>query len=439
MAVFYPHDRQGFTDSLWSATAVPALDLSPLDGDQDADVAIIGGGFTGLSTALHLTVKGTRVSVLEAGEPGWGASGRNGGQVNPGLKYDLDGLIPLVGREMAERMIPFADDTVDFLFALIDRLGLDCDAGRGGFVYGAHAKSALPVLEAKAARLNARGIQAKILDRDETAAITGTDWYRGGFFDPRGGTLQPLSLARGLAKAAVDAGARIYSQTAAASIRRNGGRWRVTAENGASVTASRVLVCTNGYSDLTGVAGGVARSVVPFYSYQVATEPLSDNILKTLPKQGVGVSETRQILTYYRVDAGGRFLLGARGHLDGSLEAPAFDRAKSRLRELFPHVADAKLDFHWNGRVAVTTDSLPRVFELEDGVFAALGWNGRGVAITTAIGPHLAALLSDDARDDFPLPISPVREIPFHWLRRPAAGLAVTLKDRQDQRERAAG
>jgi len=439
MADTLPQDHQGFDQSLWSATAIAAPNYISLDGDETADVAIVGGGFTGLSAALHLAEKGVDVAVLEAGEPGWGASGRNGGQANPGLKYDLDELTPMVGRELAERMIPFGDDTVDVLFALIDRLGLQCDAGRGGFVYGAHATSALPTLEAKAARLQSRGIDAKLLNRDETAAMTGTDWYRGGFYDPRGGTIQPLSLARGLAKAAMRAGARIFAHSPAIARTRDGARWKITAENGASVTANRVLICTNGYSNLTGIAGSVARSVVPFYSYQIATKPLSDNILKTLPKQGVGVSETRQILTYYRVDAAGRFMLGARGRLSGSLDEPAFDRAMTRLRELFPHMADEPLEHRWNGRVAITTDSLPRVFELDDGVFAALGWNGRGVAITVALGPHLAALLSDDDRANFPLPIGPVREIPFHWLRRPAAGAAVTLKDYQDRRERDAG
>jgi glycine/D-amino acid oxidase-like deaminating enzyme len=429
-------DRRGLAQSLWAATAEPAPDCPPLDADRRADVAVVGAGFAGLSTALHLAERGIDVVVLEAEEPGFGASGRNGGQVIGGLKHDFEELSRLFDPERADRMVAFADTAADFTFGLIERHEIQCDARQGGFVQGAHGPGLLKRIEAKVAGLAARGAPVSALSAAETRERTGTDFYHGAFHDPRGGTINPLGYARGLARAALAAGAAIHGKSPVSQVARDGAGWRVTVADGPSVRAERVLFCTNGYSNVTDPRPEISRSVVPFYSYQIATKPLSHNLLKSLPADGVAVSEFRRILSYYRIDAQGRFLMGARGALDGSLRDGAFDLARTRMAQLFPFLADQPLEHFWNGRVAVTTDHLPRLVEPEPGLHAAVGWNGRGVAMTSTMGPLLADWLTGTAPRDLPMPVTPPRPIPFHWLHRPVAGLAVAWKNFQDERER---
>ena len=168
----------------------------------------------------------------------------------------------------------------------------------------------------------------------------------------------------------------------------------------------------------------------------MATKPLSDNLLKSLPVHGLGVSEARRVLSYYRIDSQGRFIMGARGKLNGSLDDSAFDLAKQRMQEMFPRLTGVPMENFWNGRVAVTTDSLPRLMQIAPGLGAAVGWNGRGVAMTTATGSVLADWLCDVPHKDLPMPINAPRPIPFHWLKRPAAGVAVMWKSFLDRRER---
>ena len=356
-------DDQGFKQSLWTATGGDAPHCPPLDTDKQADIAIVGGGFTGLSTALHLAERSVSVIVLEAREPGWGASGRNGGQVISGLKHDLAELERLVDPEMARRMIGFADKSADTAFAIIDRLKLDCDAVRGGWVQSAHGVGVLEDQKKKAEKMAARGRAVSMLSQQEMIERVGTDWYVGGLFDAAGGTVQPLKLARGLARAAQAARAQIHGETAVTGLAQAPHGWTLTTGGGMTVTAGKVLLCTNGYSDLAPIQDATTQSVVPFYSYQMATKPLSDNLLKSLPVHGLGVSEARRVLSYYRIDSQGRFIMGARGKLNGSLDDSAFDLAKERMQEMFPRLTGVPMENFWNGRVAVTTDSLPRLMQ----------------------------------------------------------------------------
>jgi hypothetical protein len=168
----------------------------------------------------------------------------------------------------------------------------------------------------------------------------------------------------------------------------------------------------------------------------MATAPLSDNLLKTLPVHGLGISEARRVLSYYRIDSQGRFIMGARGKLSGTLDDSAFDLARQRLQELYPRLSTVPMESFWNGRVAVTTDSLPRLMQIAPNLGAAVGWNGRGVAMTTAMGSVLADWMTGVSQQDLPMPIAKPRPIPFHWLKRPAAGIAVQWKSFLDRRER---
>ncbi len=246
--------------SLYIETAHPAPLTPPLDTDRTASVAIIGAGFAGLSAALHLAEMGVDVCVLEANEPGWGASGRNGGQVNPGLKFNPDEVLGRFGRDLGQRMIDMAWGAPDFTFDLISRLGIDCEARQNGTLRAATNLRTARAIDVTAHQCATHGMPTRLLNASETALATGTDRYPAALFDPRGGDLHPLNYARGLAAAAQNAGASIHGDSRVASARRQSGKWFLTTDK-ATVTADKLLVVTNAYSG--GLWPGLRKSLIP--------------------------------------------------------------------------------------------------------------------------------------------------------------------------------
>ncbi|MGQ0677764.1 MAG: NAD(P)/FAD-dependent oxidoreductase, partial [Rhodospirillales bacterium] len=233
--------------SLWAATAPPGSPAPALHDPAEADVAVIGAGYTGLSAALHLAERGAQVVVLDAGEPGWGASGRNGGQVIPGLKFDPDEIEAKLGPERGGKLVEFAAKAPDLVFDLIRRHAIACDAVRGGWLQPAHSPAGRVRAERRAAEWARRGADVDVLDRAAMARALGSEAYCGGWIDRRGGAIQPLAFARGLAAACVARGVAVHGGTPAQTLTRGGGKWRIEAP-GASVSADTVLLCTNGYT-----------------------------------------------------------------------------------------------------------------------------------------------------------------------------------------------
>jgi glycine/D-amino acid oxidase-like deaminating enzyme len=421
--------------SLWAATATPAAAHAPLQGEQRADVCVIGGGFTGLSAALHAAEGGASVVLLEAGPVGSGASGRNGGQVIPGLKLDPRELEARFGTERGARLTGLVGGAADFVFDLVRRHRIECDARQDGWLKACHSQAAL-----RAAILTARdwsrlGAAVEEIDRVRIAELTGTGGYLGGFVDHRGGVLQPLSYARGLARAAQRAGARIHERSPARTPRREGDAWVVSAPNG-SVRAAQVIIGTNGYSDLAGAQGPwprLARTVIPVYSYIAATRPLSDDLRQAILPKGQAVSDSRRLLRYFRLDAAGRMVMGGRGATRESADRSDYASIIGSALELYPALRSCDWEFVWGGKVAVTLDHLPHLHELAPGIHAALGYNGRGVAMATVMGKVLADRVLGRGASVFPE--SPLRPVPFHRWRRPFFELIVAWKRALDRLE----
>jgi glycine/D-amino acid oxidase-like deaminating enzyme len=411
------------TRSLWSATAEePAPPAPPLQGSAKADVAIVGAGFTGLSAALHLAEAGVDALVLEAEEPGFGASGRNGGQVIPGLKFDPDTLVALLGRERGERLVEIAGGAAEFAFGLIERHAIRCAPVRKGWIQGAHAPSILDTARRRVEQWGRRGAPVRFLDRDEVAELTGTERYCGGWLDERGGTIQPLSYARGLARAALAAGARIHGKSPALRLAREGSGWRLETPSG-SVAAERVLIATNGYTG--DLWPGLKQSLVPVNSFQVATRPLSDNLRVTLLPGGQPVSDTRRLLRYFRLDPEGRFMMGGRGASHGEGRSALYERLRRAACWLFPQLDGLEWEFYWSGKVALTADHLPHIHEPAPGVTAALGYNGRGVAMASRMGKLIADHLTGAPPEALGFPITRIRPLPFWSLRQPVLSAMV--------------
>jgi len=393
--------------SLWSATAEePAPPAPPLQGAAKADIAIVGGGFTGLSAALHLAEQGVDAMVLEAEEPGFGASGRNGGQLIPGLKYDPDELIQMFGPERGERLAEIVGGAADFAFGLIERHAIRCAPVRKGWIQGVHAQSKLETAKRRA----------------ETAELTGTDRYCGGWLDGRGGMIQPLSYARGLAPAPRARGARIHGRSPALRLARDGTRWRVETPSG-TVAADRVLIATNGYTG--DLWPGLKRSLVPVNSFQVASRPLTDNLRATILPGGQPVSDTRRLLRYFRLDPEGRLLMGGRGASYGDDRSALYERLRRAARWLFPQLDGLEWEFYWSGKVALTADHMPHIHEPAPGILAALGYNGRGVAMASRMGKLVADHLTGAPPEALGFPVTRIQPLPFWSLRQPAVSALI--------------
>ena len=404
-------DTRTWPPSLWAETAGPEPACAPLAGAQHTEIAIVGAGFTGLSAALHLAEAGHSVAVLEAVQPGWGASGRNGGQVNPGLKLLPEEVETLYGGEQGRRINAMADRACDLVFDLIHRHAIDCEALRPGYVQGAESRRGIDVLERWIRQWSARGAPVELLSRRETVDLLGTEVYLRGMLDRRGGNIQPLSYARGLARAAMGAGALVHGDSPVSSLDADPGGWKLTSPTG-TLVAEQVLICTNGYTG--DLWPGLKTAVVPVPSFVAATEALGEERLGAILPGRHAVSETRRVQVYYRLDAGGRFVIGARGNWLDADQAGDAGHVHAEACRLFPALTDVTWQFQWAGYTAMTLSHVPKLMKLAPGLHTGMGFNGRGVAMATMMGKQLALAVTGEQSD---MPIEPLSRIPFHGFR----------------------
>jgi glycine/D-amino acid oxidase-like deaminating enzyme len=400
--------------SLWHATAPQAPQTPALDADARADVCIVGGGYAGLSTALHLAEAGLSAVVLEAREPGWGASGRNGGQVIPGIKYDPSEIAGKFGPEAGEALLRFVEGTADLVFGLIEKHGMEVPHRRAGWIQGAHTQAMVETVKRRADEWSRRGVDARFLDAGEVGRLIGSDRYLAGWLDPRGGGVQPLAYARGLARAALKAGAAVHGQSRVTGLRRQGEDWVVATEKGPSVTARRVVIATNGYTG--DLIPKLRQTVIRPNSFIVATEPLSDNLAGSILPEGQVTSDTRQLLLYFRKDHTNRLLMGGRGPFREPRDSADWAHLERVVAKMYPQAKGLRFDYRWCGRVALTRDFLPHLHEPEPGLLVDIGCMGRGVGLQTAMGKAMAAYVASGERRHLPFPVTPITPLPLHAL-----------------------
>ncbi|MBZ9738910.1 MULTISPECIES: NAD(P)/FAD-dependent oxidoreductase [unclassified Mesorhizobium] len=420
--------------SLWHAVSRDRRERPALNGDLDVDLAIVGGGFSGLSTALHAAGKGLSVAVLEAEIIAWGATGRNAGFVVPNFaKMEPDSILAHLGPERGERLIDFAAGSADLVFGLIRRHGIDCDAVQNGWVQPAHSRAALEKVKSRAAQWARRGRPAVTLDRPDVETLTGARGYLGGWMDRSGGVLNPVAYARGLADAAEKAGAHIFEQTRVTSVDRVAGGWALKTPSG-SVRAARVLIATNAY-------GGpleplLRRTYIPLKVFQIATAPLPLEIRTRLLPGGQGVGDTRRNLFTFRFDADNRLISGGMHILGAGADTRVPETIWRRLGRHLDLPDLPPLAYGWSGMAAVEPDFLPHLLDLGPGLIAGRACNGRGIAMTTAMGKVLADWAAGTDAQELPLPFAPPAPIPFHALLRHAPNILLgwsMLRDRMDE------
>jgi glycine/D-amino acid oxidase-like deaminating enzyme len=423
-------------DSLWAAATPPGPELPELIGTQQADVIVIGAGFTGLSTALHLREAGVDVAIVEAMEPGWGASGRNNGQVIPTLsRPDPEDIIAKHG-DVGERFVGLLRDSASTLFELARRYNIEAEQEQAGWVQPVHSPGRIKIAERRVRQWSKFGAPVELLSRDQTRDMLGSDAWFGGFWNKSGGHINPLALARGLARAVLDLGGRIYARSPAISFEHRNNRWVVKTEKG-EISGRALVVATNAYSGeiVKSLVPEIAHEVMPVLSWQMATQPLSDNVRKTIIPGRQAMSDTHGELYFARYDARNRLVTGGAvigpGDKAGRLKA----RVAERLQRLWPQIGEVNFDYVWNGYVGMTTDFMPRIHRLGPDAYGWTGCNGRAVALTMPLGRELARAVQGVPDKELALPFTEPVSIPAHGFMRNRAMLMLLLYRWRDARE----
>jgi gamma-glutamylputrescine oxidase len=415
----------------WYVADVPPPPVRPaLDGDLRADVCIVGGGYTGLSAALHLAEAGRKVVLVEAHRVSWGASGRNGGQLHSGQRRDQAWLERAVGKADARRLWDFGEEAKALVRDLVARHAIDC-ALTDGLIDTVHKPRLVAGEHAYVEKLRKEyGYQQiEALDRDALAAAIGTSRYFGGFRDRGAAHLNPLAFALGLGRAAEAAGARLFEQTRATRLV-PGPPHKVETSTG-TVTAETVVLAGNGY--LYGIAPEVEVRVMPIRNYILATEPLGARLDALIPGREA-VSDSRFVVRYWRPSRDGRLLFGG-GETYGYADPSDLKRfVRRHMLEVYPDLADVAISHAWGGTLAVTPRRAPLVRRLAPGLYVGAGYSGQGVGTAPFAGKIIAeAIIGDTGRLDvfarLPVPAFPGGTL----LRAPLLVLAMTwfaLRDR---------
>lgn len=412
-------------DSYWVASATPQIPLVSLDVDAEVDVAIVGAGYTGLRCAIELAEKGISAAVVDVTEPGFGASGRSGGQVNPLPHIFPEEIRKQYGNHHGNLFLHAAVNAADELYGVIDKHGISCEMEQNGWLQGAHAPYRMKLLQERHDKWTREGAQIDVLSTSDVKTYTGSSSHYGGILMKRGGAVHPMSYTRGLAHAAIAAGAKVYSRTPAHRLEKKGDRWVVHCRNGsAKITANKVVIATNGYTD--DLLSGLRQTVLPLISVQAVTEPLTDaQLANVLPKRTT-FADTRRVIFYTRRVGENRLAFGTLARNDGEVQDSDRNRIHLGIRHVFPSLADVKWDYYWTGRVGHTPDFLPHFHEPEPGIIAGLGFNGRGVAMATVMGRILAERAAGADPASLPFPTTPLKGIPFHSVGR--LGVIVTSR-----------
>ena len=419
--------------SLWEQTAAIDYRGGDLTESVACDVVVVGAGFTGLRAALVLAEAGTDVVVVDAGDVGFGASGRNGGQVNPMLPVlHPDDLLRAVGPVHAERMTEMSLGSADELFALIEQHQIRCDARQHGWIRTDHCAAARDRSRAAAKAWNAVGAEFSFIDGDDVERLTGSPAYRSGMIAAKGGAVQPLSLVRGLARAAENAGARIFRNASASDFTRTGNRWTLRIDD-KNIKAEWVVMATNGYTD--NAHPKLRRSILPLSPIQIASEPLSDDEIGPVLAHGHTIADTQRQIMYARREPGNRVVYGSIGYQRPFGGIGGFHWLLADVKRIFPSLAEAKWRYRWGGQIALTTDRLPHLHEPAPNLVAGLGYNGRGVAMAHVMGRILAERVLGTPAADLPIPTTPIGTMPLRSTQVFGAAIAIPwmrLRDRME-------
>ncbi|WP_187430252.1 Gamma-glutamylputrescine oxidoreductase [Roseobacter fucihabitans] len=387
MNLLYANDAPGQYPPSWYADSTPALaPFDSLKGEVKADVCVIGAGYTGLSAALHLAKAGRRVVVLEAHRVGFGASGRNGGQLGSGQRVDQDALEKMVGKVSAKALWDMGEDAKNLVKSLIHDHKIDCHL-KPGVAWTASSRSDVAHLHDYAEGLNTRYGYGDIetLDAAQCHAICPSPDYKGGVLDMGAAHLHPLAFALGLARAAKEAGVQIFERSHVQSLE-YATPATVRTQTG-QVIADHVILACNGY--LSGLAPSVSARVMPINNFIVATEPLGERVSAVLNRD-IAVADSRFVVNYFRLSHDGRLLFGGGESYGYRFPKDIAATVRKPLQIVFPHLKDVKIDYAWGGTLGITMKRFPYLTRVAPNVLSASGYSGHGVGTATHAGRIMA-------------------------------------------------
>ena len=380
--------------SYYAATLKEAVATQVLDGSTRCDVCVIGGGYTGAATALHLARRGIEVVLLEQSRLGWGASGRNGGQAHVGMRREQEWLEARVGAAGARDYWEFALAARAHLDWLVASYAIQCDF-RPGLLHANHRTRYTADTRRHVEHMRATyGYESlRFVDREEVRRLVATDSYHSGSFDSHGGHLHALNYALGIARAAASHGARLIEGVEAAAPVAEAGGWRIETARGA-VHARRVVLACNGY--MRGLSAEVERHVMPINNYIAVTEPLGAARAAALIANGAAVADSRFVVNYFRLTPDHRLLFGGGENYGYRFPDDIGAFVRPHLLEVFPQLGDVKLEYAWGGTLGITPTRMPFVRDLGPGIVNASGFSGLGVVMAPYAGKAVADALAGE-------------------------------------------
>lgn len=408
--------------SYYAATAKDWADRPALYGNITADVCVIGAGYTGLSTALHMASRGRKVVVVEAYHAGWGASGRNGGQLHSGQRLDQQTLEKWLGDGPARAMFELGEEAKRLVKELIASHAIDCD-WRDGLISTLHKKRFIADTQSYIEHMQrVYGYEGlTYLDADAVAKAVGTERYFGGMRDASAGHLHPLNFALGLARAAEEAGVTIYEHTRVTSVA-GSSPVRVATTSG-SITADTVVVAVNGYT--SGLLPDTEARIFPIHNYILATEPLGLRGQQLIPG-GEAVADSRFVVHYWRPSADGRLIFGGGESYSKDFPENLSGFVRRHMLDVYPDLKDVRIDYAWGGTLALSMTKMPVMRRVRPGVYTSAGYTGHGVAIAVLAGKLLAEAISGDTERFDLFAQLPAPKFPGgKWLRYPTLVLAM--------------
>lgn len=411
--------------SVWTATSPETQSLfSTLEGQRRVDVAVVGGGLTGLSTALHLAEQGCRVCVLEAGEIPSGGSTYSVGLVNAGLWIAPDDIVDALGEDVGERANRVLGAAPAKVFELIDRFRIQADDRRQGTLHLAHNRKGAEELARRAQQFQSRGAPVELLDGDAVKERAGLSHVHAALLDRRAGTVNPAGYTRGLARAAEEMGAEIYTGARVTAVVHRDNAWQLETDD-AGVTADYVVLATNAYTEESWNA--VRPSFFHGSFYQLASTPLDGEAADRVLAEGQGAWDTRTVLSSIRRDVHGRLILGSLGTSEGRPDAYLRAWANRMQRHYMPELKSVEWEYVWTGRISFTPDHTLRLFRPAPNMLAVSGYNGRGITTGTVVGKGFADVIMKDDDSGLPLPLSDGATVSLRGVRSCAYESGFTL------------
>ena len=390
------------------------LTTYPLDLDINVDVLVVGAGYSGLSSALHLAQQGVNVAVVEASHIGSGASGRSVGLTNAGLWIMPQQAEKLLGVTAGRALNQLLIDAPLYVAKLIKDHQLDCDFLNNGTLHLAHSVAAMQYLHQRQSQLEVYGAKLELLDKATVYAKTQASGYFGALQDSRAGTLQPLKYCRELARLASLAGAKIYSQTQVCAIDKQGEKL-VISTGQSQIIASKVILATNAYEQQLSYNQDL---YTPLYYSQLASQPLSVEQRQQALPSNQGCWDTGTVMRSFRTDATGRLIIGTVGNIHCG-DAQGFKRwSQHVVSKTFPALGQLEYQYGWSGRIAKSSNNIPQVIEIDNNILQIMGYSGRGIAGATVAGRELAHYITGKiSKTELALPINQAKAISFNQLR----------------------